>query len=126
MISLLGDDLLEEIESNLTVTFQLQWTGVSFGVIPLTILPVSYSDFERLRASFGVNSTLEDISAGRVIPVESAEACEHYTASPRVSSLDFSDNYTLCRPGLQRDSTDTGVGGESEQLDCHSQHFCVQ
>ena len=75
-ISLLGENLLEEIESNLTLTFQLQLTGYSYGVIPVTVVPVSYSDFEILRTTFGVDSTLNEIAAGRVLPSDSALPCE--------------------------------------------------
>ena len=74
IISLLGEDLLELSESNLTVTLELEVMGFSFGGIPLRVVAVSYDDFEMLRTMFGVNSTLEDVAAGMDIPDVSALA----------------------------------------------------
>ena len=74
IISLLGEDLLELSESNLTVTLELEVMGFSFGGIPLRVVAVSYDDFEMLRTMFGVSSTLEDVAAGMDIPDVSALA----------------------------------------------------
>ena len=76
MISLVGEDLLQVREFNLTLTMRLEWSGLSFGVIPLTVLPVSYADFDLERARFGVSSTLNQLYEGGDIPVASALACE--------------------------------------------------
>ena len=76
LIDLVGQDLLELSESNLTLTLQLEVTGLGFGVIPLTVVPVSYADFDTLRASFGVDSTLEEVADGQAIPLESAQPCK--------------------------------------------------
>ena len=76
LIELVGQDLLELSESNLTLTLRLEVTGFGFGAIPLTVYPVSYADFEVLRASFGVDSTLEEVADGRAIPPQSAQPCE--------------------------------------------------
>ena len=74
IISLVGEDLLELRESNLTVSLELEVMGLSFGDIPVRVVAVSYGDFEMVRTMFGVNSTLEDIAAGRDIPDMSALA----------------------------------------------------
>jgi hypothetical protein len=58
------------------LTIQLEVTGYSFGMIPLQILPVSYSQFEELRERFSVTSNLRDIAGSRVIPSEPALPCE--------------------------------------------------
>ena len=76
VIDLVGQDLLEVSESNQTLTLRLEVTGLGFGVIPLTVYPVSYADFEALRAGFGVDSTLEEVADGRAIPAQSAQPCE--------------------------------------------------
>ena len=83
-ISLVGEDLLQVTESNLTLTLQLEVRGLSLGEVTVRVVPVSYSDFETLRTMYAVNSTLEDLAAGRDIPGQSAlpcECCRKVTAS---------------------------------------------
>ena len=75
-ISLVGEDFVNVTESGLTLTIQLEVTGYSFGVVPLRILPVTYSQFDELREMFGVKSTLSDIAGSRVIPSQPALPCE--------------------------------------------------
>ena len=75
-VRLVGEDLLQEIESNKTVTFQIGLSGLAFGVLPVTVIPVSYSEFEAVRTNFGVDSILDDIAAGLEIPQQSAQPCE--------------------------------------------------
>ena len=107
-ISLLGENLLEEIESNLTLTFQLQLTGYSYGVIPVTVVPVSYSDFEILRTNFDVNSTLNEIAAGRVIPPESALPCENLFII--IASSHYKSRYCTNNADLDFDGTTQTFG----------------
>ena len=68
---------MQATESDLTLTIQLAVTGLSFGVVPLRVLAVSYVGFEELMESFGVQSTLEDIAGSNPLPSASALPCEH-------------------------------------------------
>ncbi len=63
-------------ESNLTLSFQLAVTGLSFGVVPLRVVAVSYSDFEQLRGTFGIETPLVDIAGSDLLPSSSALPCE--------------------------------------------------
>lgn len=76
-IAIVGEDVVELNESSNTLTLQLTVTGVSFGVVPLRVIPVSYSQYEELRSTFSLNSTLSDIVGGRAIPLESALPGNH-------------------------------------------------
>ncbi len=75
-ISLIGEDIVNVTESGLTLTIQLEVTGYSFGIVPLQILPLTYSQFEELRQTFGVKSTLSDTAGSRMFPSESATPCQ--------------------------------------------------
>ena len=76
-IAIVGEDVVELNESSNTLTLQLTVTGVSFGVVPLRVIPVSYSQYEELRSTFSLDSTLSDIVGGRAIPLESALPGNH-------------------------------------------------
>jgi len=75
-IKLVGEDLVNITESSRTLRIQLEVTGYSFGLVPLQILPVTYSRFEELRNMFGITSTLSEIAGSRVLPSETALSCE--------------------------------------------------
>lgn len=75
-ISLVGRDFVVARESNLTLTFELAVTGLSFGVVPLRVLAVSYEGFEEMRGSFGLDSTLEEIAGSNTLPSVSALPCK--------------------------------------------------
>ena len=64
-INLVSEDLVNVTESALTLSIQLEVTGFSYGVVPLQILPVTYSQFDELRQTFGVKSSLKDIIASQ-------------------------------------------------------------
>ena len=74
---LTGEDLLNVSESDLTLTIQLEVTGYSFGVVPLRILPLTYSQFEELRNVFGIRSTLSEIAGSGMLPNETALPCKN-------------------------------------------------
>lgn len=59
-------------EADLTLTVELAVTGLSFGVIPLRAVAVSYAGFREVRGSFGVASTLEEIAGSNPLPRRSA------------------------------------------------------
>ncbi len=71
-ISLVGEDVVELNESSNTLSLQLRVSGFSFGDIPLHVIPVSYSQFEGLSRTLGLDLSLSDIVGGRAIPLVSA------------------------------------------------------
>ena len=103
-ISLVGRDFVEVTESNSTLTFELEVTGLSFGVVPLRVVAVSYGGLEELRESFGIESTLEDIAGSDPLPSVSALPCE-------LTQLQCCSCLTIpCRrSGLQWDTAESGV-----------------
>lgn len=76
-ISLVGEEFVDVTESETMLTIQLELTGFSFGVIPLRILPVSYSQFENLRERLEIKLTLMDIAGSQPIPSQSSLPCEN-------------------------------------------------
>ena len=75
-IKLIGEDSVNVSETSPVFTVQLQVTGYSFGVIPLQILPLSYSQFEEFRSRFGIKSSLSEIAGSELLPTEAALPCE--------------------------------------------------
>ena len=75
-IGLLGRDFVEVTESNMTLTFELSVRGLSFGVVPLRVVAVSYDGLEELRESFGIESSLKDIAGSNPLPSVPAMPCE--------------------------------------------------
>ncbi len=59
-------------ELNNSLTLQMRVSGFSFGDIPLHVIPVSYSQFEGLSRTLGLDLSLSDIVGGRAIPLVSA------------------------------------------------------
>ena len=75
-ISLVGEEFVDVSESNLLLTIQLELTGFSYGVIPLQVIPVSYSQFEDARERLGINLTLMEIAGSQQVPSQSSVPCE--------------------------------------------------
>ena len=75
-ISLVGEEFVDVSESNLLLTIQLELTGFSYGVIPLQVIPVSYSQFEDIRERLGINLTLMEIAGSQQVPSQSSVPCE--------------------------------------------------
>ena len=75
-ISLVGEEFVDVAESNLLLTIQLELTGFSYGVIPLQIIPVSYSQFEDARERLGIKLTLMEIAGSQQVPSQSSVPCE--------------------------------------------------
>ena len=71
-----GEDSVNVTESDHAITIQLRVTGYSYGVVPLQVLPVTYSQFEELRDMFGITSTLREIAGSRLLPSDTALPCE--------------------------------------------------
>ena len=76
IISLVGGDFVEVTETDLTLTVELAVTGLSFGIIPLRVVAVSYAGLEEMRDFFNINSSLEDIAGSNPLPSMSAVPCE--------------------------------------------------
>lgn len=85
-ISLIGEDLVNVTETDTMLILQLEVTGYSFGAVPLQVLPITYSEFEMLRLTFGAAS-LSEIAGSRVLPATSARPCENFVQCHRRMSL---------------------------------------
>lgn len=75
-ISVVGEEVVDVTETDLMFIIQLEVTGYSFGIVPLQILPLSYSQFEDVREMFDIQTTLGEIAGSQVIPTEEALPCE--------------------------------------------------
>ena len=74
MIELVGEDFVNVSETGPALILHLQVTGYSFGVIPLQILPLGYSQFEENRNLFGIKFSLSEIAGSELLP--DAVPCE--------------------------------------------------
>ena len=75
-INIVDEEFVNVSESDLTLTIQSELTGFSFGVIPLQVIPVSYSQFEDVRERFGIMRTLMEIAGSQQVPAQSSVPCE--------------------------------------------------
>ena len=76
VIELLTADLVNVTETRQTLTIQLEVMGYSYGVIPLQVLPLTYSQFEEIRERFGIRTSISEINGSEILPDESAQPCE--------------------------------------------------
>ena len=75
-INIVDEEFVNVSESDLTLTIQLKLTGFSFGVIPLQVIPVSYSQFEDVMERLGIKLTLMEIAGSQQVPSQSSVPCE--------------------------------------------------
>ena len=76
IINIVDEEFVNVSESDLTLTIQLELTGFSFGVIPLQVIPMSYSQFEDVMERLGIKLTLMEIAGSQQVPSQSSVPCE--------------------------------------------------
>ena len=75
-INIVDEEFVNVSESDLSFTIQFELTGFSFGVIPLQVIPMSYSQFEDVREGLGIKLTLMEIAGSQQVPSQSSVPCE--------------------------------------------------